>query len=344
MSGFDKWAAGYPDQNSLRTFKVGDHIATPDAQLVLETESYKMARDSEKYDAGFDKWMQSVDWSVIDKMVQELVDKSAVKGKTINNIWPGRIVNENDDPNSIGGFEMNGNYIALNNEFIDRIAAAANVDADVMRTQMLFHEVVHAASKHENQVSYKSYKTLSDIIKEVFLKDFSVFRKASTETLVSSGNYVSFEQKIHRDKNGDTVEEEGPEEFFSFFDDAIVEKMSIEMLRDYAVRSGKFTKEQLAEYEEKYLQNEKLNPGIVYSIFMDAVVDVLATYNKVDKQTVWQAFKRGQFNEKPFEDEGVKEMFAGAFYPNFLKDLSETVTSEDALRLILKAIEKIKSK
>ncbi len=343
MSNFNEWVSHYPDPNSLRTYKVGERVASGDEQLVLETENYKQARDNEIYDANFDQWMQGVDWSAVDNMVQELVDKSAVKDKTINNIWPGRVVNENDDANSFGQFEMNGNYIGLNNELIENVAELAKVNVDIMRTQMLFHEVIHAASKHENQVSYKSFKSFYDIIKETLLKDFSVFRKAKTETMVSSGNYHLNERKIHRDKDGGIIGDQ-ENEFFSFFNDAVVEQKSVEMLKDYAKRTGKFTAAQLTEYENNYLKNEQANPGIVYLVFIDAITEILAAYSDVDKQVLWDGLVRGQFNEKPFEDKGVQEMFAGAFYLNFLQDLSKVETSEDSLRLVIKAIEQFKQR
>lgn len=342
MSNFNKWTGQFfSGEETLRSFKIGDRKATPDEQNVVEVAPYKEARDKEEYSEDFDRWMQSVDWSVVDKMVQEVVDKSGVQGIAVNNIWPGKIVNESDDPNSLGQFELNGNYIGLNNSLIDKIAGVADIYVDILRTQVLFHEIGHAASKHENQVSYKTFKTMSDILKEHFFKEFSIFRHKTTETLTTSGNYFVNEIKIHRNKEGKEI---GAEEnnFYSFLNDAITEKQSVEMLREYAKRTGKFSDAQMADYEKKYLYNEEANPGVVYLVFLDAILEVLSASTDTDKQIVWNGFVRGQFSEKPFEDSGVQEMFASAFYQDFLKDLSRVETSEDALKLFLKAIEKFK--
>jgi len=342
MSNFDKWVNGYFEgQDSLRTFKIGDHNASPDTQNVLETENYMMARNKEVYNKQFDEWMQGVDWTELDKMVQEMVDKSGVKDKMVNNIWPGRVVNDQDDQNSMGEFEMNGNYIGINNYVIESAAADSDVDVDILRTQVLFHEVVHAAGKHENQVSYKSFKSMFDVFKEVFLKEFVVLSKPTTETMISGGNYFTNKRKIHRDKLGRKTGEEDYN-FFEFLDDAIAEKMSVDMLHDYAKRTGKFDTQALQKFDTNYLQNPNVNSGVVYLQFMDMLLDVLSAFNNMDKQVVWQGFVRGAFNEKPFEDAGVKEMFAKAFYPNFLQDLSVVEGEEDLVELLKKTIERIK--
>ncbi|MFA6548239.1 MAG: hypothetical protein WCT11_04900, partial [Candidatus Magasanikbacteria bacterium] len=334
MSNFNEWVGNYfGGKDSLRTFKVGDRRASIDEQNVMESENYVMARNKEVYEEDFDTWMQSVDWSAVDNMIQEMVNKSGVQDKAINNIWPGRIVNEKEDPNSLGEFEMNGNYIGLNNDLLNTVAKDAKVDIDILRTQVLLHEVAHAASKHENQVSYKSFKTMFEIFKETFLKEFSFFGKPSTETLTSAGNYYVNKRSIHRDKLDRKVGEE-EFDFFGFLDDSIVEKMSADMLLEYNKRTGKFSQEALNDFYDNYLKNEQVNPGAIYVIFIDAIVKILADYNKMDKQVVWQAFVRGQFNEKPLEDSEVKEMFDKAFYLGFLDDLGRVSTNEEFSNLI----------
>lgn len=342
MSNFKEWVGGYFEgKDSLRTVKIGKNKVGADEQNVIETEKYMTALFREVHDENFDRWMQGVDWGELDKMLQERVEKSGVKDKMINNIWPGRVINVEDDPNSFGEFEMNGNYISLNNALLEDTAKRAEVDVDILRTQVLFHEVVHASSKHENHVSYKSFKTATDILRESLLEMFSIFRKKTDETLVSSGNYHTIKNIIHRDKFGKQVGEDKID-LFAFLDDAIVEKMSVEMLYEYAERTGKFSQEALKKFETNYLKNELANPGFIYNLFIDTIIEMLSVCNGVDKQVIWQGFVRGEFNEKPFDDSEVKKMFAEAFYPGFLNDLSIVQTNEDLSVLMKKTIHYIK--
>jgi len=315
-----------------------------DARQLYITER-KVRRAKEKYgvnDSEFEKLKEQIDWDLLRKIFEEIAAKSGINKKDLNFIGPSQVVNceeyaeEGDDKRMkiIGGlYRSIDNFLILNSNRIRKVSGEKLVDKKLMTLSVLIHEMCHA-------ISFNAH-----IITDKFNNEFLTGESA----VVVDGAYRSSKDS-HITKFNKPPEIKH-ESFNDLLDEAITEKLAIEVFDRYINQTGLVSNEELGDYHRKYLKkiyreaddpkkkddpNEKI-PESQYSKLvklMERLCQIVSIRIKVDPDIVWHGFVRGLFYKNTLSDPTIQQWFAEAFSPIFLDELKK-VKDVDAFASLL---------
>ena len=143
---------------------------------------------------------------------------------------------------------------------------------------------------------------------------------------VSPESYDTESEKERKIKKGQLIRHD----IYSLFNEAVTEKISREVFKDYILGNQKIVTKEAAESYLNRLSNEAgdiekykhYGPEV---ILLDQMISKMAEELEISQESIWHSIKRGYFEEGSsiFEDPEVIAGFADIFSKDFLENLSK---------------------
>lgn len=171
----------------------------------------------------------------------------------------------------------------------------------------LFHELVHSISPFDMNIGRFSVGP-------------SVVVKSDTiGSYFESNGVVALERGkiVHKNTNYKS----------HYFEEAFVQKLSLEILGEYSQRTGAFSREDVDAYSQFCEEDGEAYGPLVAGL--KSLCDVVGLKAGVGGDIVWKAFVRGGFYLNTLKDPNIRKWFADAISPKFLDELSMVGKIED---------------
>ncbi|MFA6170904.1 MAG: hypothetical protein WC715_00365 [Patescibacteria group bacterium] len=138
---------------------------------------------------------------------------------------------------------------------------------------------------------------------------------------ISKNICVGLEPSGHHKAHAKEIQSGYHNNDFGLFNEGVTEKIAREILEKYLNSSGWSNEE-----KELYRRNRKINPEkFTYSVevtLVDAIIKKLAIKNKLPKDQIWNALKRGFIEgERIMENKEIVSLFKETFGRDFLTEL-----------------------
>lgn len=259
-----------------------------------------------KENPDFDKFLKTVDFATLWKIIEEIAKKSGIKFESVNK--PADIYNA--DLSKANNGEIGGQYQATDNTIqidypaLEKEAQLFEVDANVMALHTLIHEITHAFTYIEFSININN-KKFEFNTKEAYFSEKNDLKKGETKTTNNTLN------------------------------EAITELVTQEILDEYIKRTGILTKDQTNQYNKSFIKKDRADFYLIV-LCLKVLIKNIAEKTETDTEIVKNAFVRGLFYKQYLKDPEIKEWFSKNISPKFLSDTEKANSPSELLAIITK--------
>ena len=271
-----------------------------DTQITEKREEEARLERVEKVKQSEDlrSFLKEVDFRILRNIFERFVEKSQVDSHTLNLIKSDRISSRTGGwGNSIGSYSSTENIIGLD---FDRLKTVYDNHQEInIRLAALFaliHEEVHATSK----VQFRGLEVSPD---------YSRHREDR------SGYHVSILRRERADPNERPIHED----LYKDFDEAVTEKLALEVFEEYITATGFSTRDAVAKFRDLRTKHpEDISPYEKNLLFLETLIERITHEIWVSHDLVWRAIIRGKYEGEDFQDPELRSAFSDMLGDDFL--------------------------
>lgn len=271
----------------------------------------------------FNKIKDKIQWDVFWDIVSEVAAKSGIKYSDLNRLGLNDIVGVKDFTeadgtkkvdNDVASYMSAVNKIRVEFEKLKEVSVDLESDEEVTVVFVLFHELLHSLSAIQLNV-----ENITSGPFQVSKQDSHVGYHYNQSVIGAEKNKIIYKKQ---------------ESKFNLLNEAVTENMAMDILVEYAQRTGDFSQAKIASFFSAL--KEKGHPYQDLVANLKKICEIVGAKNGVDSKTVWEAFVRGIFYKATIDNSEVKKMFAETFSPKFLDELASANDIKDFVAIVQK--------
>ena len=295
-------------RTSREIFKISGEPEEPEKIAYMKKAGRAVVEQIAK-DPELEKILTGADFSLLRDLFEKIAMRSGVDPATLNFLGPDRIAHRSLSWSGTGIYNAQNNFIGISYDRVKERAKKLGLDPELTAVKTLCHEETHATSKvectGENEPRDK----------------YPYYRGDKT----GYSRYIEGQEGVH--------EPYVQKWLFNRFNEGVTEKLSREIFLEYAIKSGKYPKEEIGKFELlERAAPEELSYGVAVG-FVNALILKISRETGLDEKTVWRALIRGMYEGEDFQDQELKSLFAEIISPEFLDKLARAYSDDELDKL-----------
>ncbi|MFA5777418.1 MAG: hypothetical protein WC906_03195 [Parcubacteria group bacterium] len=258
----------------------------------------------------WEDFLKKVDFPLLKNIFSKLLKQCGIPEEKMNFIVPEKIFSREWEIGA-GTYWPEFNVITLSKVIEDK-----GYNPEIKRLRALIHEEIHAMSK-SICIGWSPEK--------------GTFKNQQTGFFRSIYKDAKIQSPVYNDpqKGGTSCE------FFAVFNEAVTEKITGELTKEYLTQSN-WPRNEIEDYEKEIKEHRHYTYGNIVPL-INTIIIKMSLRLKIPRETIWNAIKRSYVEGEKFEDQKIIGLFEETFGKGFLDDFSDLLSpifagSEDMIK------------